>query len=128
MALTAAELCKAFERALREEFCPTAGVLWNFAQRDRDEIREATFAEHWRYFLRILKKHGWEWQPAQYRIAEPTDERPWAEYETRPAPVLDLNFEVALETAFGCKIQQAQGHNRRRSRATCITACAGYEG
>jgi|ERR1700758_3263010 len=31
MELTPAELCKAFEEAQREEYCPTAGVLWKCA-------------------------------------------------------------------------------------------------
>jgi hypothetical protein len=108
MALTPVELCKAFEEAQREEFCPTAGVLWKFAQRDRDVVRDEEFSEHWRYFLRMMKKNGWEWEPAQYRIAEPSAEHPTGKWETRPAPVLDAGFEVALEKAFGCEIKLAR--------------------
>jgi hypothetical protein len=108
MALTPQELCKAFEEAQREEFCPTAGVLWKSAQRDRDAVRDEEFTEHWRYFLRMLKKHGREWEPAQFRIAEPTEDHPVGKYETRPAPVLDPGFEVALEKAMGCDIRQAR--------------------
>jgi hypothetical protein len=37
MELTPLNLCKA---AQREEFCPTAGVLWKIAQRDRDAVRD----------------------------------------------------------------------------------------
>jgi hypothetical protein len=102
------ELYTAFEEAQREEFCPTAGVLWKFAQRDRDAIREAAFTEHWRRFLKALKKHGWEWQPAMFRIADWTAEHPLGQGETRPAPVFDVEFEAALSRAFGCDIQQAR--------------------
>jgi hypothetical protein len=108
MDLTVTELCKAFEEGQRKEFCPTAGVLWKCAQRDRDAVRDAAFTEHWRYFLRMLKKHGAEWEPAQYRIGETSDVYPIGKYETRPAPVLDPGFEVALETAFGCDIKAAR--------------------
>jgi hypothetical protein len=108
MALTPPELCKAFEEAQREEFCPTAGLLWKSVQRDRDAVRDEEFTEHWRFFLRMLKKHGWEWEPSSYRIAEPTDDHPVGKYEERPAPVLDPGFEVALEKAFGCEIKQAR--------------------
>ena len=108
MDLTPQELCKAFEEAQREEYCPTVGVLWKSAQRDRDAIRGAIFTEHWRQFLRAMKKHGWEWSPSMYRIAESTLEKPYGAWEERPAPVLDVNFEFALETAMGCKIQLAR--------------------
>jgi hypothetical protein len=108
MALTPQELCQAFEEGQREEFCPTAGVLWKFAQRDRDAVRDEEFNEHWRYFLRMLKKHGWEWQPAQCRVAEASAEHPTGKWETHPAPVLDADFEVALEKAFGCDIKAAR--------------------
>jgi hypothetical protein len=40
MELTTLKLCKAFEEAQREEFCPTAGVLWKSVQRDRDAVRD----------------------------------------------------------------------------------------
>ena len=36
-------------------------VLWKFAQRDRDAIREELFAEHWQYFLQAMKRYGWQW-------------------------------------------------------------------
>ena len=61
MELDPEELRKAFEAGQREEFCPTAGVLWKFAQRDRDAIREELFAEHWQYFLQAMKRYGWQW-------------------------------------------------------------------
>jgi hypothetical protein len=108
MALSPQELCRAFEEALHEGYCPAAGVLWKSVQRDRDAVRDEEFTEHWQYFLRMLKKHGWEWEPASYRIAEPTSEHPFAEYEERPAPVLDVEFEHALEKALGCEIKQAR--------------------
>ena len=109
MDLTPQELCKAFEEAQREEFCPTVGVLWKCAQRDREAIRGAIFTEHWRQFLNVLKKHGVDWKPASYRIQQPeTDEHPYAEYEKREAPVLDADFEAALEKAYGCDIKQAR--------------------
>jgi hypothetical protein len=76
MELSPQELCKVFEEGQREEFCPTAGVLWKFAQRDRDAIRDAAFTEHWTMFLRMLKKHGPDWEPREYRIGERTDEHP----------------------------------------------------
>jgi hypothetical protein len=40
MELTPQKLCKAFEEAQREEFCPTAGVLWKSVQRNRDAVRD----------------------------------------------------------------------------------------
>jgi hypothetical protein len=108
MELSPQELCKVFEEGQREEFCPTAGVLWKFAQRDRDAIRDAAFTEHWTMFLRMLKKHGADWEPREYRIAERSDEHPAGKFETRPAPVLDAGFEAAIETAFGCDIKAAR--------------------
>lgn len=103
MDLTPQELCKAFEEAQREEFCPTVGVLWKCAQRDREAIRGAIFTELWRYFLDMLRRHKAEWKPAQYRVEGPAEE-----YEKREAPVLDADLEAALEKAYGCNIKQAR--------------------
>jgi hypothetical protein len=83
-------------------------VLWKFAQRDRDAIRDAAFTEHWMMFLRMLKKHGADWEPREYRIAGASEKFPTGKYETRPAPVLDAGFEAAIETTFGRDIKAAR--------------------
>jgi hypothetical protein len=83
-------------------------VLSNRGRAVEVRTADAAFTEHWTMFLRMLKKHGANWEPSDYRIGEATDEHPARQYETRPAPVLDAGFEAAIETAFGCDIKAAR--------------------
>lgn len=105
MDLSPSELARAFERGQRQEYCPTAGTLWGFAEADRQEILADAWQALWRDFLRDLKRHRPEWKAAPVRL-NPGKEP--AEYRNTPPPVLDAAFEAALERAFGCKIGEAR--------------------